>query len=70
MRVQRAYKTASDLTDRQVTACRQHAGAAGWSAAGGDSGALRLCLHRADVVAPEAGSPGAGTPTGASGRAR
>src|SRR5215470_3147280 len=31
MRVQRAYKTELDLTDRQVTACRQHAGAARWA---------------------------------------
>src|ERR1700746_1338818 len=31
MRVQRAYKTELDLSDRQVTACRQHAGAARWA---------------------------------------
>jgi putative transposase len=31
MRVQRAYKTELDLTDRQVTACTQHAGAARWA---------------------------------------
>jgi putative transposase len=31
MRVQRAYKTELDLTDRQVTACRRHAGAARWA---------------------------------------
>jgi putative transposase len=31
MRVQRAYKTELDPTDRQVTACRQHAGAARWA---------------------------------------
>jgi putative transposase len=31
MRVQRAYKTELDLTDRQVTACKQHAGAARWA---------------------------------------
>ena len=31
MRVQRAYKTELDLNDRQVTACRQHAGAARWT---------------------------------------
>ena len=31
MLVQRAYKTELDLTDRQVTACRQHAGAARWA---------------------------------------
>ena len=31
MRVQRAYKTELDLNDRQVTACRQHAGAARWA---------------------------------------
>jgi putative transposase len=31
MRVQKAYKTELDLTDRQVTACRQHAGAARWA---------------------------------------
>jgi transposase len=29
--VQRAYKTELDLNDRQVTACRQHAGAARWA---------------------------------------
>src|SRR5215469_18641395 len=31
MRVQRAYKTELDLNDHQVTACRQHAGAARWA---------------------------------------
>src|SRR5262250_1236571 len=31
MLVQRAYKTELDLTDQQVTACRQHAGAARWA---------------------------------------
>jgi putative transposase len=31
MRVQRAYKTELDLNDRQLTACRQHAGAARWA---------------------------------------
>jgi putative transposase len=31
MRVQRAYKTELDLTDRQRTACKQHAGAARWA---------------------------------------
>jgi putative transposase len=31
MRVQRAYKTELDLNDRQVTACKQHAGAARWA---------------------------------------
>jgi|SRR5215469_1357219 len=31
MRVQRAYKTELDLTDRQLTACKQHAGAARWA---------------------------------------
>ncbi|MGO8949727.1 MAG: RNA-guided endonuclease InsQ/TnpB family protein [Ktedonobacterales bacterium] len=31
MLVQRAYKTELDLIDRQVTACRQHAGAARWA---------------------------------------
>jgi putative transposase len=31
MQVQRAYKTELDLTDRQVTACKQHAGAARWA---------------------------------------
>jgi putative transposase len=31
MRVQRAYKTELDLSDRQVTACKQHAGAARWA---------------------------------------
>ena len=31
MRVQRAYKTELDLNDLQVTACRQHAGAARWA---------------------------------------
>src|SRR6516164_6046520 len=31
MRMQRAYKTELDLTDRQVTACKQHAGAARWA---------------------------------------
>jgi putative transposase len=31
MLVQRAYKTELDLTDRQATACRQHAGAARWA---------------------------------------
>jgi putative transposase len=31
MRVQRAYKTELDLTDRQMTACKQHAGAARWA---------------------------------------
>jgi putative transposase len=31
MRVQRAYQTELDLTDRQITACRQHAGAARWA---------------------------------------
>jgi hypothetical protein len=31
MWVQRAYKTELDLSDRQVTACRQHAGAARWA---------------------------------------
>ena len=29
--VQRAYKTELDLNDRQVTACKQHAGAARWA---------------------------------------
>ncbi len=31
MLVRRAYKTELDLNDRQVTACRQHAGAARWA---------------------------------------
>ena len=31
MLVQRAYKTELDLNDRQMTACRQHAGAARWA---------------------------------------
>src|SRR5215469_14075105 len=31
MLIQRAYKTELDLTDRQVTACRQQAGAARWA---------------------------------------
>ncbi|MGO8949269.1 MAG: RNA-guided endonuclease InsQ/TnpB family protein, partial [Ktedonobacterales bacterium] len=31
MLVQRAYKTELDPSDRQVTACRQHAGAARWA---------------------------------------
>ena len=31
MQVQRAYKTELDLNDWQVTACRQHAGAARWA---------------------------------------
>jgi putative transposase len=31
MLVQRAYKTELDLNHRQVTACRQHAGAARWA---------------------------------------
>ena len=31
MLVQRAYKTELNLNDRQVTACRQHAGAARWA---------------------------------------
>ena len=31
MLVQRAYKTELDLSDRQVTTCRQHAGAARWA---------------------------------------
>src|SRR5215469_11818892 len=31
MRVTRAYKTELDLSDRQVTACKQHAGAARWA---------------------------------------
>jgi putative transposase len=31
MRVQRAYQTELDLNDRQVTACKQHAGAARWA---------------------------------------
>ena len=31
MLVQRAYKTELDLTDQQVTACKQHAGAARWA---------------------------------------
>jgi putative transposase len=31
MLVQRAYKTELDLTDRQITACRQHTGAARWA---------------------------------------
>jgi putative transposase len=31
MLVQRAYKTELDLNDRQVTACRRHAGAARWA---------------------------------------
>jgi putative transposase len=31
MLIQRAYKTELDLSDRQVTACRQHAGAARWA---------------------------------------
>jgi putative transposase len=31
MRVQRAYKTELDLSDHQVTACKQHAGAARWA---------------------------------------
>jgi putative transposase len=29
--IQRAYKTELDLTDRQITACRKHAGAARWA---------------------------------------
>ena len=31
MLVQRAYKTELDLSDRQVTACRRHGGAARWA---------------------------------------
>jgi transposase len=31
MRVQRAYTTELDLNDQQVTACKQHAGAARWA---------------------------------------
>ena len=31
MLVQRAFKTELDLNNRQVTACRQHAGAARWA---------------------------------------
>ena len=31
MRVQRAYKTELDLNDQQITACKQHAGAARWA---------------------------------------
>jgi hypothetical protein len=31
MLAQRAYKTELDLNDRQVTACKQHAGAARWA---------------------------------------
>src|SRR5262249_12732917 len=31
MLVQRAYQTELDLKDRQVTACKQHAGAARWA---------------------------------------
>ena len=31
MLVQRAYKTELDVNDQQVTACRQHAGAARWA---------------------------------------
>jgi putative transposase len=31
MLVQRAYKSELDLTDRQITACKQHAGAARWA---------------------------------------
>jgi putative transposase len=31
MLIQRAYKTELDLNDRQITACRQHAGAARWA---------------------------------------
>jgi transposase len=31
MLVQRAYTTELDLTDRQLTACKQHAGAARWA---------------------------------------
>ena len=31
MLVQRAYQTELDLSDRQVTACKQHAGAARWA---------------------------------------
>jgi putative transposase len=31
MRVQRAYKTELNLNDQQVTACKQHAGAARWA---------------------------------------
>ena len=31
MLVQRAYHTELDLNDRQVTACKQHAGAARWA---------------------------------------
>jgi putative transposase len=31
MLVQRAYKTELDLNDRQITACKQHAGAARWA---------------------------------------
>src|SRR5215472_4238579 len=31
MLVQRAYKTELDLTDQQITACKQHAGAARWA---------------------------------------
>jgi putative transposase len=31
MLVTRAYKTELDLTDRQITACKQHAGAARWA---------------------------------------
>ena len=40
MLVQRAYKTELDLSDRQVTTCRQHAGAARW-AYNGDCGSSR-----------------------------
>jgi transposase len=29
--IQRAYKTELDLNDKQVTACRKHAGAARWA---------------------------------------
>ena len=31
MLVQRAFKTELDLNNRQMTACRQHAGAARWA---------------------------------------
>jgi Helix-turn-helix domain len=44
MLVNRAYKTELDLNDRQVTACKQHAGAARWAHNWGLT--LKQELHR------------------------
>jgi putative transposase len=52
MRVQRAYKTELDLTDQQVTACKQHAGAARWAYNWGLQ--VKQARHRATKKSPTA----------------